>query len=71
MDLDKEVEKPYIKKPPNAFMIFMKEQRSKILPEILKQGSGAVNAVLGKMVTLSKHFLTFKSSDVALFAKIY
>lgn len=43
-------EKPYIKKPPNAFMLFMKEQRPTIEPELWKQGSGVVNAILGKRV---------------------
>lgn len=45
-------EKPYIKKPLNAFMLFMKEQRPTIAPELRKQGSGPVNAVLGTMVTV-------------------
>lgn len=43
-------EKPYIKKPPNAFMLFMKEQRPTIPPELWKQGSGVVNTILGKKV---------------------
>lgn len=43
---------PYVKKPQNAFMLFMKEQRPNIAPELWRKGSGAVNAVLGKMVWL-------------------
>ncbi|TWW64501.1 Transcription factor 7-like 1-B HMG box transcription factor 3-B [Takifugu flavidus] len=42
-------DKPYIKKPPNAFMLFMKEKRPTVAPELWKQGSGVVNQVLGKM----------------------
>lgn len=45
-------EKPYIKKPPNAFMLFVTEQRRTIAAEDWKRGSGAVNAILGKMVTV-------------------
>ncbi|XP_056878687.1 transcription factor 7-like 1-B [Takifugu flavidus] len=40
---------PYIKKPPNAFMLFMKQLRPAIDPELWKHGSGAVNQMLGKM----------------------
>lgn len=42
----------YIKKPPNAFMIFMKEQRATVSPEIRRQGNGAVNTFLGGKVRL-------------------
>lgn len=49
-------EKPYIKKPPNAFMLFMKEQRPTIEPELWKQGSGVVNAILGKRVNAFPYF---------------
>lgn len=49
-------EKPYIKKPPNAFMLFMKEQRPTIEPELWKQGSGVVNAILGKRVKAFPYF---------------
>lgn len=42
---------PNIRKPPKAFMLFMKEQRP-VPPELQKQGSAAVNAAVGKMVTV-------------------
>ncbi|CAF94530.1 unnamed protein product [Tetraodon nigroviridis] len=50
----KQAERPqkqqvYIKKPLNAFMLFMKEQRPTVRPSIRCQGSGAVNAFLGKV----------------------
>ncbi|XP_024113810.1 transcription factor SOX-30 isoform X2 [Oryzias melastigma] len=38
---------PYIKKPPNAFMLFLKEQRAAVPPE-LKSNSSAVNKLLGE-----------------------
>lgn len=46
----------YIKKPLNAFMLFMKEQRPTVRPAIRCQGSGAVNAFLGTVVRV----LSFK-----------
>ncbi|TWW75665.1 Transcription factor 7-like 1-A HMG box transcription factor 3-A, partial [Takifugu flavidus] len=39
----------YIKKPLNAFMLFMKDKRSTVRPSIRVQGSGAVNAFLGSV----------------------
>uniref|UniRef100_A0A669DUS1 Transcription factor 7-like 1-A n=2 Tax=Oreochromis niloticus TaxID=8128 RepID=A0A669DUS1_ORENI len=38
----------YIKKPPNAFMIYLKEQRPKVMAELNLTGSAAINAVVGK-----------------------
>ncbi|KAE8295687.1 Lymphoid enhancer-binding factor 1 [Larimichthys crocea] len=38
----------YIKKPPNAFMIYMKEQRANVEAELNTRGSAAVNTVLGQ-----------------------
>ncbi|XP_030614781.1 transcription factor 7-like 1-A [Archocentrus centrarchus] len=38
----------YIKKPPNAFMIFLKEQRAKVKAEMNISDNAAVNAVMGK-----------------------
>lgn len=42
----------YIKKPLNAFMLFMKDKRSSVRPSIRVQGSGAVNAFLGSVVSV-------------------
>ncbi|XP_029697826.1 lymphoid enhancer-binding factor 1-like isoform X2 [Takifugu rubripes] len=39
----------YIKKPLNAFMLFMKDKRSTVRSSIRVQGSGAVNAFLGSV----------------------
>lgn len=47
----------YIKKPLNAFMLFMKEQRPTVRPAIRCQGSGAVNAFLGTVVRVLSWFV--------------
>ncbi|XP_029699640.1 transcription factor 7-like 1 [Takifugu rubripes] len=39
----------YVKKPPNAFMIFLKEQRRLVAPELKASGSKATTAYLGTM----------------------
>ena len=44
--------KPYIKKPPNAFMLFMREQRPNVELEVKCKGSGAVNVVLAQKVSV-------------------
>ncbi|XP_068599683.1 lymphoid enhancer-binding factor 1-like [Brachionichthys hirsutus] len=40
--------RPYVKRPPNAFMLFLREQRPFVDPSIRRLGSGAVNAALGQ-----------------------
>ncbi|XP_072296602.1 uncharacterized protein [Eucyclogobius newberryi] len=40
--------KPYIKKPPNAFMLFRAEQRQNVADELQITNSSKVNVVLGK-----------------------
>ncbi|XP_044031476.1 transcription factor 7-like 1-B [Siniperca chuatsi] len=39
---------PYVKKPPNAFMLFMKEQRPNVVAELNVSESAAVNTILGQ-----------------------
>ncbi|KAK2884764.1 hypothetical protein Q8A73_021238 [Channa argus] len=41
-------DQPYIKKPLNAFMLFMKEQRQKVVAEIKIRDNATVNSVLGQ-----------------------
>ncbi|XP_039463709.1 transcription factor 7-like 1 [Oreochromis aureus] len=41
-------DRPYVKKPPNAFMLYLKEQRPKVTAELNIPGSAAVNAVVGQ-----------------------
>lgn len=44
----KEPKRPHVKKPLNAFMLFMKEQRPKIAAEFTLKESAAINQILGK-----------------------
>lgn len=43
--------RPHIKKPLNAFMLFMKDQRNKVIAECTLKESAAINQILGKMVS--------------------
>ena len=43
--------KPHIKKPLNAFMLFMKEKRAEVIKECTLKESAAINQILGKMVS--------------------
>ncbi|ESO10023.1 hypothetical protein HELRODRAFT_135970, partial [Helobdella robusta] len=38
----------YIKKPLNAFMLFMKEMRQKVIEECTLKESAAINQILGR-----------------------
>ncbi|MEQ2174217.1 hypothetical protein GOODEAATRI_005589 [Goodea atripinnis] len=41
----------YVKKPPNAFMLFLKEQRPKVVAELNLNHSVAVNSIVGEKVS--------------------
>ncbi|KAK7502057.1 hypothetical protein BaRGS_00006809 [Batillaria attramentaria] len=43
-----ERKKPYVKKPLNAFMLFMKEMRPKVISECTLRESSAINQILGR-----------------------
>ncbi|XP_069125163.1 transcription factor 7-like 2 isoform X1 [Argopecten irradians] len=45
---EQEKKKPHIKKPLNAFMLFMKEQRAKVVAECTLKESAAINQILGR-----------------------
>ena len=47
--------KVHVKKPLNAFMLYMKEMRSKVISECTLKESAAINQILGKRVS---HFLS-------------
>lgn len=49
-DVDKK--KPHIKKPLNAFMLYMKEMRAKVVAECTLKESAAINQILGRRVSL-------------------
>ncbi len=44
--------KPHIKKPLNAFMLFMKQKRADVIKECTLKESAAINQILGKMVSV-------------------
>ena len=51
-DREKEEEKkPHVKKPLNAFMLYMKEQRPKVVAECTLKESAAINQILGRRVS--------------------
>lgn len=45
---EKEAKKPVIKKPLNAFMLYMKEMRAKVIAECTLKESAAINQILGR-----------------------
>ncbi|KAM4677504.1 transcription factor 7 isoform 3-T3 [Discoglossus pictus] len=45
---EKEPKKPTIKKPLNAFMLYMKEMRAKVIAECTLKESAAINQILGR-----------------------
>ena len=55
----KEPKRPHVKKPLNAFMLFMKEQRPKIAAEYTLKESAAINQILGKRVCINSFFDKF------------
>lgn len=48
IQLPSKSKKPHIKKPLNAFMLFMKEQRAKVVNECTLRESAAINQILGR-----------------------
>lgn len=51
MSVKKEEEKkPHVKKPLNAFMLYMKEMRAKVVAECTLKESAAINQILGRRV---------------------
>ena len=47
--------RPYVKKPLNAYMLFMKEMRQSVIEECTLKESAAINQILGRKVN-SPHF---------------
>ncbi|KAF5897338.1 transcription factor 7 isoform X8, partial [Clarias magur] len=45
---EREPKKPVIKKPLNAFMLYMKEMRAKVIAECTLKESAAINQILGR-----------------------
>ena len=53
---EKKCKKPHIKKPLNAFMLFMKEMRAKVIEECTLKESAAINQILGRKVRVVLHW---------------
>ena len=57
-DAKKEEEKKkqvHIKKPLNAFMLYMKEMRAKVVAECTLKESAAINQILGRRVSVESN----------------
>ena len=48
--VDQASKKNYVKKPLNAFMLFMKEMRQRVIDECTLKESAAINQILGRKV---------------------
>ncbi|KAJ8388625.1 hypothetical protein AAFF_G00131900 [Aldrovandia affinis] len=48
-----EEKKPHVKKPLNAFMLYMKEMRAKVVAECTLKESAAINQILGRRVSVA------------------
>lgn len=48
-----EEKKPHVKKPLNAFMLYMKEMRAKVVAECTLKESAAINQILGRKVSMA------------------
>ena len=60
--------KPHIKKPLNAFMLFMKEKRAEVMKDRTLKESAAINQILGKMVSRdSSIIVSFNFADSNFF----
>lgn len=53
--------KPHIKKPLNAFMLYMKEMRAKVVAECTLKESAAINQILGRRVSRWNYYISFRS----------
>jgi len=57
--LTKAQKKSHIKKPLNAFMLYMKEMRPQIVAECTLKESAAINQILGRRVSLIFFYFYF------------
>ena len=59
--LNKPPKKSHIKKPLNAFMLYMKEMRPQIVAECTLKESAAINQILGRRVSVHLFFQPSRS----------
>jgi hypothetical protein len=63
--------KPHIKKPLNAFMLYMKEMRAKVVAECTLKESAAINQILGRRVSLNFYLpMVFDVAYIYLFSQL-
>ena len=65
---EKKCKKPHIKKPLNAFMLFMKEMRAKVIEECTLKESAAINQILGRKVCVESYSNTTNPQSSALYS---
>lgn len=61
-----EEKKPHVKKPLNAFMLYMKEMRAKVVAECTLKESAAINQILGRKVRSALTLYSVWSASPAL-----
>lgn len=66
-----EKKKPHIKKPLNAFMLYMKEMRAKVVAECTLKESAAINQILGRRVSFFSPPTTITNTNDVLFSPIW
>lgn len=66
---DREDKRSHIKKPLNAFMLYMKEMRPKIVAECTLKESAAINQILGRRVSNNK-FISPQREDKMLWCVV-
>ena len=49
---EREEKKPHIKKPLNAFMLYMREERPKVVAQCKVKESATINQILGQRVSV-------------------
>ena len=71
-DLVQEKKRTYVKKPLNAYMLFMKEMRQTVIEECTLKESAAINQILGRKVSMaSAAILASVAILVSSYSSIY
>ncbi|XP_035038211.1 uncharacterized protein LOC118124472 [Hippoglossus stenolepis] len=61
--------RPYIKKPPNAFMLFRKEERLKVVAELNNANSATVNTIIGQKMIIHCPFCGSNLNSATTFCR--
>lgn len=54
--VEQQQQQVYVKKPLNAYMLFLKEQRPHVKPKLKSRGNAGVNAYVGEKVSVFSFF---------------